>query len=187
MKELGQSGIYNFIKMERTEDIDKFSMGIIEEGIRKTFGFFKPLGMVDYSKSFKTWLREFPRPIFIAATREKAIVAWVYITNLNITSRHGDSVYVLRAIETLEQLRGRKIGLRLLMLGLNQVSGYMVTKPLNQQAEKFFRDAGFKGEKDFKSLPIDMSGHHGYLILPPFKKEEILEQFGRYFSPEGDE
>jgi hypothetical protein len=58
----------------------------------------------------------------------------------------------------------------------------MITKPLNEMAEKFFKDAGFMGESEFKRCPVDLSGYSGYLILPPFKKYEILKESDRYFS-----
>ena len=184
VKELAKSGVYTFVKLEGADDVNKFEIGFADTESKHEFGFFKGLGMVNYSKSFKTWLREFPRPIFIAATRHDMIIAWVYITNWNKPSRDGDSIYVLRAIETIERFRSRKLGFRLLTLGLNQTSGYMITKPLNEKAERFFRKAGFMGENDFKSCPIDLSGYSGYLILPPFKKQQILKDSDRYFSKE---
>jgi hypothetical protein len=167
-------------------------MGNLEIGLGDSrsegkFGFFKGLGMVDYPRAFKTWLREFPRPIFIVATKNKTIVAWVYITNWKSPSKDGDSIYVLRAIETLGQFRSRKLGFRLLILGLSQTPGYMITKPLNEKAEGFFKKAGFMAEGDFKRCPIDLSGYHGYLILPPFKKFLILKNSDRYFTKEGEE
>jgi hypothetical protein len=182
VKKLAKSGVYTFLKLENVDDIDKFDIGLANEQSKGQFGFFKGLGMVNYSKTFKTWLREFPRPIFIITTKNSSIVAWVYITNWKGPSKEGDSIYVLRAIETLEKLRSRKLGLRLLMLGLNQTSGYMITKPLNEKSETFFRKAGFMGENEFKRCPIDLSSYHGYLILPPFKKYKILEDSHRYFS-----
>jgi hypothetical protein len=182
VKELAKSGVYTFIKMENVEDIDKFEIGYPEAESKDAFGFFKGLGMVNYQKTFKTWLREFPRPIFMVSVKENVIIAWVYITNWNKPSKDGDSVYVLRAIETIKRFRSRKLGFRLLILGLNQTSGYMVTKPLNEKAEMFFRDAGFMSESDFKRCPVDLSGYSGYLILPPFKKFEILNESDRYFS-----
>ncbi|UCG71044.1 MAG: GNAT family N-acetyltransferase [Thermoplasmata archaeon] len=186
MKELAKSGVYTFIKLESVEDVDKFQIEIAGEESDDKFGFFKGLGMVEYSKTFKTWLREFPRPIFIVAMKENALVAWVYITNWNEPSKEGDSIYVLRAIETLKRFRGRKLGFRLLVLGLNQTSGYMVTKPVSQKSEKFFKKAGFMGENEFKRCPVDLSSHHGYLILPPFKKQKILENSDRYFTNENE-
>ncbi len=187
MKKLAKSGVYTFVKLESVEDIEKFEIGLPGEQSEGQFGFFKGLGMVQYSKTFKTWLREFPRPIFIITIKENTIVAWVYITNWKEPSKEGDSIYVLRAIETLGRFRSRKLGFRLLILGLNQISGYMVTKPLNAMSESFFRKAGFMGENEFKRCPIDLSSHHGYLILPPFKKYKILEESHRYFSNDDDE
>lgn len=181
MKKLAKSGVYTFIKLESVDDVDKFEVGLDEDQSEGEFGFFKGLGMVNYSKTFKSWLREFPRPIFIVTVKNNSIVAWVYITDWNEPSKDGDSIYVLRAIETIGRFRGRKLGFRLLVLGLNQTAGYMVTKPLNDKAEKFFKNSGFMAEKEFKRCPIDLSRHHGYLILPPFKKQQMLRDSHRYF------
>lgn len=184
MKKLAKSGVYTFVKLDSVDDVDKFEIGLNNAQSEGDFGFFKGLGMVNYPRTFKTWLREFPRPIFIVTTKGNMIVAWVYITNWNEPSKDGDSIYVLRAIETLEKLRGRKLGFRLLVLGLSQIAGYMVTKPLNEKSERFFRKAGFIAENEFKRCPIDLSRHHGYLILPPFKKNKILKNSHRYFLNE---
>jgi hypothetical protein len=184
VKKLAASGVYTFIKLENVDEIDRYEIGLIDPKSEHTFEFFKGLGMVDYSKSFRTWLRAFPKPIFIIAVKNNSIVAWVYITDWNDPSKDGDSIYVLRAIETLQKFRGRKLGLRLLMLGLNQTSGYMVTKPLNNKAESFFRSAGFMAENEFKRCPIDLTSYHGYLILPPFKKFQILNKSNLYFTEE---
>ncbi len=184
MKELAKSGVYTIVKLESTDDVDKFTIGLGNGGAEGEFGFFKGLGVVNYSKTFKTWLREFPRPIFITVIKDNVILAWIYITGWKDISKDGDSIYVLRAIETLERFRGRKFGYKLLIQGLNQISGYMVTKTLKEKAERFFKKAGFMRENEFKKCPIDFSGRHGYLILPPFKKHEILKDSYRYFSSE---
>lgn len=182
MKKLAQSGVYTFMKLESVDEVDKYEIGLSDDAPGGEFGFFKGLGMVNYQRSFKTWLREFPRPIFILAIRDKSIVAWVYITSWEQSSRTGDAIYVLRAIETLKRFRSRKLGFRLLILGLNQTAGYMITKPLNEKAEKFFKHAGFISDSDLKHGPIDLSSHHGYLILPPFKKEQLLTASSHYFT-----
>jgi len=182
VKRLAKSGVYSFIKLESVEELDKFTLGLSDGKSDGEFGFFKGLGMVDYNRAFKTWLREFPRPIFILAVKGKTIVAWVYITSWEDITKTGDAVYVLRAIETISRFRSRKIGYRLLILGLNQTAGYMVTKPLNEKAEQFFRKAGFIAENELKHSPIDLSRHHGYLILPPFKKQQMLSGLSHYFT-----
>ena len=182
MKKLAKSGVYTFIKLESADEVEKYEMGLSNGTSGSEFGFFKGLGMVDYSRAFKTWLREFPRPIFILAIRDKSIVAWIYITSFEETSKTGDSIYVLRAIETLKRFRSRKLGFRMLILGLRQTSGYMITKPLNEKAEEFFKNAGFMTEVEFKHSAIDLSRHHGYLVLPPFKKQQILSDSSHYFA-----
>lgn len=182
MKKLAKSGVYTFSKLETVDDVEKFEIGLDDTHSESRFGFFKGLGIVDYPKTFKTWLREFPRPIFIVCAKESTVVAWVYITDFKSFSKDGDSIYVLRAIETIERFRGRKLGYRLLVLGLNQTSGFMITKPLNVKSEAFFRKTGFMAENEFKRCPIDLSKFHGYLLLPPFKKYDIREQSKRYFE-----
>jgi hypothetical protein len=184
VKKLATSGVYSFIKLETVDELDKFEIGFSDGKSDGEFGFFRGLGMVDYIRTFKTWLREFPRPIFIMAVRGKSIVAWVYITSWEDITKTGDAVYVLRAIETLARFRSRKLGYRLLIMGLNQTVGYMVTKPLNDKAEEFFRNAGFIAENELKHSPLDLSRHHGYLILPPFKKQQMLGGLSRYFTKE---
>jgi hypothetical protein len=185
LKKLAKSGVYTFLKLESVEDVDKFEIGLDNNHSESRFEFFKGLGIVDYPKTFKIWLREFPRPIFLVAIKESVVVAWVYITDFRSFSKDGDSIYVLRSIETLEKFRGRKLGYRLLVLGLNQTSGFMITKPLNIKSEAFFKNTGFMAENEFKRCPIDLSKFHGYLLLPPFKKYQILEQAKRYFEDGG--
>jgi hypothetical protein len=185
LKKLAKSGVYTFFKFESVDDVNKFEVGLPDASPESRFGFFRGLGIVDYPKTFKTWLREFPRPIFIVGVKETSVVSWVYITDFKAYSKEGDSIYVLRATETLERLRGRKLGYRLLVLGLNQTTGFMITKPLNNMSESFFRKAGFMAENEFKRCPIDLSKYHGYLLLPPFKKYKIQEEAKRYFEDDG--
>jgi hypothetical protein len=185
LKKLAKSGVYTFLKLEGADDVEKFVIGLDDTHSESRFEFFKGLGIVDYPKTFKTWLREFPRPIFIVAAKESVVVAWVYITDFKAFSKDGDSIYVLRSIETLGRFRGRKLGYRLLVLGLNQTQGFMITKPLNAQSEAFFRKTGFMAENEFKRCPIDLSKFHGYLLLPPFKKHKVMEEAQRYFEEGG--
>jgi len=172
---LGEGAGFSFYKLENAQDVDNLTI----EG----FEYFKGFGMLDYASSFKAWLRRFPRPVLIVALRNrKEVVAWVYIEEWETTAIDGNPGYVLRSIETLPELRGRKIGMRLLMLGLSETVGYMLTKPMNPRAHNFFKKAGFKDENEFKSVPFDLSKHSGYMILTIPRKKVILEMMQKYFD-----
>jgi acetoin utilization deacetylase AcuC-like enzyme len=124
VKELADFGGYRFIKLEAPEDLENFSI----DG----FGYFRGFGIIDYNRTFKAWLRKFPRPVFLVALSETSVVGWVHIDESNEgKSNDGNPIYVLRAIETLPELRRKKLGKRLVMLGLMNTVGYMVTKPVN--------------------------------------------------------
>ena len=184
VKTLATSGVYRFVQLESPEEIDLFSMGNpAGDSPEESFTYFKGLGIIDYPKAFKGWLREFPRPLLIVVTRyKKIVVSWVYIADWRQNSRDGEPVYVLRSIETLPKFRRRKLGIRLLLLGLDLTVGYMLTKPINRDAERFFREAGFRSEDEFNRSPIDLSQHRGYLIFPPYLKGTFLMQYERYFA-----
>ena len=168
--------------MEEASDINKFRLKIGRPGLVKDgFGFFRGIGITDYERTFKMWLREFPRPIFLVASMDHTILGWVYIEDWGAPSLGGEPVFVLRAIETLPSMRTHRIGSKLVLAGLEQTMGYMLTKPLTPLAEKFFRRLGFKAPNEFHKCPIDLSQHHGYLILPPFRRKKILETINQYF------
>jgi hypothetical protein len=182
--ELAKGGDLIFYKFEDASDISKFHIVGIEEGRFSGggFEFFRGLGIIGYEKTFKIWLRKFPRPVFIAATKGHTIVSWVFIEEwLEEPALDGMAVWVLRAIETIPPERQRKIGYRLVILGAQQSVGYLITKPLTPEAERFFRKAGFMSPKEFRKPPMDLTGHPGYLILPPYKKSELLDQMSNYF------
>ncbi len=183
LRELGKSGGYKFIKLEHPDEIDNFVVNFKgDTPPNETFNFFRGLGIIDYPKFFKSWLREFPRPSFIVCVKERVVIAWIYITTWHNNSKSGEAVWVLRSIETLKKHRGKKIGLRLVMLGLSMTMGYMITKPLGENASAFFKSMGFMNEDEFKICPIDLSIHSGYMILPPYKRMDLLENFNLYFS-----
>jgi hypothetical protein len=183
LKELANSGGYKFYKIEHPEEVDHFSINYKGDAApEETFSFFRGLGIVDYPKFFKSWLREFPRPLFIVCVRERYVVGWVYISNWHDISKTGDTVWVLRAIEIQRKHRNKKIGLRLIMLGLSMTMGYLLTKPLDEKALAFFKSLGFMAEDEFKISPIDLSIHAGYVILPPYKRMELLDNYNLYFS-----
>ena len=90
-------------------------------------------------------------------------------------------MYVLRAIEILPSLQHRRIGTKLVILGMSEVVGYILTKPMTPQAERFFKKIGFMEPGEFRRPPVDLSQHYGYLIMPPFRKRKILEDIDNYF------
>ncbi len=149
----------------------------------KEFEFFKQMGIIDYKGTFKAWLRKFPKPIFIVAMENDSIIGWVHIDEWGEgVARDGNPVYVLRAIETAPELRKRKIGYRLVLLGVYLTVGYMVVKPINQRAEVFFNRVGFKERNEFKNPPMELTKHPTYRILSMSKKQELLEKVPLYFE-----
>ncbi len=182
MKVLASRGKYNFIKIEQASEVDRFKIPCRENNDDDGFEFFRGVGITDYRKAFKAWLRRFPRPILIIAADERTIVSWVFIEEWYENAKDGAPVYVLRSIETIKGLREKKIGFRLLLLGSLQVPGYIIAKPLNHSAERFFEKNGFMYEDEFKRKPLDLSKNHGYMILPPFKKRLLQEGATRYFD-----
>lgn len=166
------------IQLSQPEEIDRFR---INEAGRETFSLLKELGMPDYKRTFKIWLRKFPRPIFIVCVDEKEILAWAYTEEWKDSANDGEPVYVLRAIEISEDIRGRRLGYRLLLLICNLTPGYLITKPINEDARRFFLRYGFIEKDDFDRDPIDLRTHPDYLVLPPFKKKKLLEDMDDYF------
>jgi len=187
VKVLARRGKYQFIKLEQASEVDRFEIPCSESEYDDGFDFFRGIGLTDYRKSFKAWLRRFPRPILIIAADNLRIVSWVFIEEWYENAKDGAPVYVLRSIETIKGLREQKLGFRLLLLGSAQVPGYIIAKPLNHSAEKFFEKNGFMHEDEFRRKPLDLSKNHGYLILPPFKKRLLQEDLGRYFDEISEE
>ena len=137
LRELASHSNISFLQLENPADIDKFKL--------KDFEFFHQMGIINYKETFKAWLRKFPKPIFIMAVQDDWIIGWIHIDEWGEgVARDGNPIYVLRAIETLPSLRKRKIGYRLVLLALRLSVGYMVVKPINQRAERFFQEIGFK-------------------------------------------
>lgn len=161
--------------MENPVDIDKSKI--------QDFEFFKQMGIIDYKETFKAWLRKFPKPIFIIAKENDTILGWIHIDEWGEgVARDGNPIYILRAIETVPKLRKRKIGYRLVMLGLKLIVGYMVVKPINQRAEQFFKRVGFREKKEFKHSPMDLSKHPTYLILSLHQKQQLILKIESYFE-----
>lgn len=184
MQALAKSGELTFYKLEDASEVNKFRILGMEDGRFSGggFEFFRGLGIIGYEKTFKIWLRKFPRPIFIVVVRASDIVSWVFLEEWEDSANDGMAIWVLRAIETLPSMRKKKIGYKLLMLSTQQCVGYLVTKPLTPEANKFFKDAGFMEPAEFKKAPFDLSRHPGYLIMPPYRKAMLLEKFGEHFK-----
>lgn len=179
MKSLARVGNNLYVKFEGASDLDRLEIVSTD---KNGFEYFRWLGIVDYKRTFKSWLRKFPRPILLAALENEKLLAWVFIEEWSESAKDGEPVYVLRAIETLPELRGKKIGYRLLLLSLQQTIGYIVVKPLNVESKNFFKNIGFMEDMEFKRCPIDLSTRTGYLIFPPYKRKSLLESYHKYFT-----
>lgn len=167
-----------FIQLSEPQEIDKFDVNDVEE----RFTFLKDLGIKEYKSTFKAWLRKFPRPVFIIYTDDKQLLGWVYGEEWEETARDGEPVYVLRSIEVAEEYREKKLGYRLITLFANETPGYLITKPINEGARRFFLDNGFIQVEDLPGEGIDLRSHPGYVVLPPYKKRKLLEDMDQYFD-----
>ncbi|MDG6221233.1 MAG: hypothetical protein QCI38_07275 [Candidatus Thermoplasmatota archaeon] len=182
MKLLRKDMDNTYYKIEDAMDFNKMDIEVAGMGVSgKGFGFFRGMGVTDYPKTFKMWLREFPRPIFLVCIKGKTLLGWVYIEEWGVPALDGEPVYVLRAIEVMPQIQHRRIGAKLALLGMTEVVGYLLTKPLTPPAEKFFKKLGFMEPSEFRRVPVDLSHHYGYLLLPPFRRKKVLENIDSYF------
>ncbi len=184
MRELARDDPYVYVKLEESADVDRVQIRSVETD-PDGFEFFRGLGIVGYAKAFKAWLRHFPRPIFLAALREREVVAWAFFEEHSEPAADGNPVWILRAIETRPELRGRRLGYRLLLLGLAQVTGHVVTKPLTKEARAFFVRAGFMDLVDDRHPPVEPRRFAGYLALPPHRRREALAHLAEYFPTPG--
>jgi len=182
LRELRKEGVYTYHKLDEASEVSKFHIVSDRDVPGSGFNFFVGMGITDYGRTFKMWLREFPRPVFVIAAKGNQVVSWVYVQEWGELSREGAPIYVLRAIETLPSIRKQKIGMKLLLLVLNETVGYMITKPLTKEAERFFKRAGFMAEEEFRRCPVELSQHHGYLVMPPFRKKKLLDEWTMFFQ-----
>ncbi len=173
MRLLYKNELCAYYRLEIAREVDKLE--VLEED--KGFDFFHGLGIIGYPKAFKMWLRRFPRPILIVALDKKRVLGWVYVEEWTEDSEEGMPVHVLRAIEVLPELRNKKMGAILVMLSLKEISGYMITKPLTDEAKTFFKKMGFMEPKEFKKQPVNLSKHPKYLILPVYKRDMLVKDF----------
>ncbi len=168
-----------YIQVSDPLEIDGFR---INEVGGERFTFLKNLGILDYKETFKVWLRKFPRPVFVICVEDKNIIAWVYVEEWDSVAKDGSPVYVLRSIETAEERRGSKIGFRLLLIVAKQTPGYLITKPINESAREFFLSNYFLDKEKIENPPIYLHSNPGYLILPPYRKKKLLEEYDYYFN-----
>lgn len=174
MKNLLTDGDISYMKLESAGEAEKLDIPEDEGG----FDFFHGLGIIGYEQAFKMWLRKFPRPILIVALQpSNTVIGWVFIEEWNEPSSEGMPVYVLRAIEVHPEFRRKGLGKKLLILGLKEINGYMIAKPITKQGERFFRDMGFMSADEFRRVPVDTSKQPRYLILPLYRREKAINEF----------
>ncbi len=173
MRFLHEDNCCSYYRLEVASEVDKLDIPEEDGG----FDFFHGLGIIGYPKAFKMWLRRFPRPILIIASEKSRILGWVYVEEWGNTSRDGRTIHVLRAIEVLPELRKSGIGFKLVILALKEITGYMITKPLTEDAEVFFKKIGFMESAEFRKPPLDLSKHPKYLILPIYKRDMLVKDF----------
>lgn len=179
MRELAREGRFTYVQFEEPADIDRVQIHS-EETDPTGFEFFRGLGIVGYASTFKAWLRHFPRPIFLGALRDREVVAWVFVEEHRAHARDGNPLHVLRAIETLPDLRGKRLGYRLLLLVLSQVTGYLLTKPLTKEARSFFERAGFEALEEGRSA-VEPRDFPGYMSMTPHRRREVVATLPEYF------
>ncbi len=173
MKELLLQGGISYRKLESAREVEKLDIPEEEGG----FDFFHGLGIIGYEQAFKMWLRRFPRPILIVAVSSGSLVGWTYVEEWPESSMDGRPVHVLRAIEVHPDFRRKGIGSTLMVLALKEIIGYMILKPLTEEGKSLFRGMGFKAAEEFRRAPVDLSKQPNYLILPPYKREKIINEF----------
>ena len=173
MRLLYENSGHRYFQLDTPSEVDKIDIPEEEGG----FDFFHSLGIVGYDKAFKMWLRKFPRPILIVAMKDRGLVGWSFVEEWGKDSKDGMPVHVLRAIEVLPELRGKGIGRNLVILSLKSTPGYLITKPLTKEAERFFKSIGFMGVEEFKTPPIDLTKHPKYMIFPVYKRDILIKDF----------
>ena len=121
----------SYLQITNLNEIDNFIM----EG----FNYFKEhIGILDYKKFFKAWMRRFPRPILIfAILRGLKVIGWATSEELEDPDLKAASIFVLRGIEILKQYRRKKIGSIIVALISAITPGHLITKPINKEADFF--------------------------------------------------
>ncbi len=167
---LAEDSDQKYYLIEEAPEVDRFKIG--------DFSFFHLYGIFDYSETFKIWMRRFPRPVLIFAIREDHVISFIYIDPWEEIPFIAN---VLRAQETVERYRGKRIGYKMFLLGAALSPEYLITKPLTDKARIFYTRLGFvKAE----SISVFRNYHQvtGYLALPAERKNEHLEMISGYFS-----
>ncbi len=181
LKELWKDEKHAYYKLEQPAEVDDFLIKGIEDE-EGGFDFFKGLGIIGYSSTFKSWLRKFPRPVFLVASRNQEIISWVFSEEWEEAGKDGFPVFVLRAIETLPEFRGRRIGFRLFLLLLKETAGHVITKPLTPEAKHFFKRLGFLEENEMERSPIDLSQRSNHLVFPVHLRKDVLDTYSHYLA-----
>jgi len=147
----------------------------IDELTIEGFSFFHSFGIVDYKRTFMAWLRKFPRPIFIGVTDEhKRLMGWNYVDEWNEEkAKDGFAVHIVRAIEVHPNLKKKNIGSRLLLCGFKNCPGHVMTKPVSDGADGFFRAIGFKGPEEIATKVVAVPNNH--LFMHTFKRLSFIE------------
>ncbi len=184
MRELARDGSYAYVRFEESADVDRVQIRSAETD-PEGFEFFRGLGIVGYARTFKAWLRHFPRPVFLAALRDREVVSWAFLEESADPAKDGNPVWILRAIETLPELRRKRIGYRLLLLALGQIAGHVVTKPLTKEARAFFLRAGFADLATDERPPVEPTRFAGYVAMPPHRRREALARLDEFFPSPG--
>ena len=167
---ISEDSDYKYYLIEEDKELDAFEIG--------TFSFFRLYGIENYEESFKMWLRKFPRPNFIIGVKDRIIISFIYIDPWEELPMVAN---VLRAQETVEQLREKKIWYKMFLLGLALTPEYLLTKPLTARAKVFYERIGFV---DVHNMSLFSNYHQltGYLALPLNKKSEHMEKIKTYFT-----
>jgi len=184
MREIARDRTFTYVRFEEPADVDRVQIRSTEAD-PEGFEFFHSLGIAGYARTFRTWLRPFPRPVFLAAMRDREVVSWAFLEENSEPAGDGSPVYVLRAIETLPELRRKRLGHRLLLLAFGQVTGYVLTKPLTREARTFFFRAGFADFDADAHPPVDPRRFPGYVAIPPNRRREALVRLADYFPTPG--
>ncbi len=161
---------HQYYLVEEAHEVDKFKFG--------EFSFFHLYGIVDYTETFKIWLRKFPRPTVIFATKGDLVVSFIYI---DPWEELPEIVNVLRAQETVEKYRKKRIGYKMFLLGAVLTPDYIITKPLTEQSRNFYIRLGFE---KIENISIFRNYHQitGYLALPINKKRKHIDEIEHFFS-----
>jgi GNAT superfamily N-acetyltransferase len=174
LKTLYEDRECKYNQLENAREIDNIDIPENEDG----FDFFHGLGIVGYKLAFKMWLRKFPRPILIAAMKDRQVIGWAFVEEWG-DSENEQPVHVLRAIEVLPDFKGKGIGRTLVVLSVKMVPGYLITKPMTNEAERFFKKIGFMRVEEFKKPPVDLSKNPKYMIFPIYKKDILISSLNQ--------